>query len=69
MEILTREWATVIWAFILFVYVMVHRQIREARFWNVVKIFFGKKLRILLGDYFPLCFGYNFNILSVTVLG
>lgn len=69
MEILTtREWATVIWAFILFVYVMVHRQIREA-FWNVVKIFFGKKLRILWGDYFPLCFGYNFNILSVTVLG
>ena len=49
MEILTtREWATVIWAFILFVYAMVHRQIREA-FWKVVKIFFGKKLRILWG--------------------
>ena len=49
MEILTtREWATVIWAFILFVYAMAHRQIREA-FWNVVKIFFGKKLRILWG--------------------
>ena len=52
MEILTtREWATVIWAFILFVYAMVHRQIREA-FWNVVKIFFGKKLRILWGIIF-----------------
>ena len=24
---------------------------------------------VTLGDYFPLCFGYNFNILSVTVLG
>lgn len=47
----TREWATVIWAFILFVYAMVHRQIREA-FWNVVKIFFGKKLRILWGIIF-----------------
>lgn len=44
----TREWATVIWAFIFFVYAMVHRQIREA-FWKVVKIFFGKKLRILWG--------------------
>lgn len=52
MEILTtREWATVIWAFILFVYAMAHRQIREA-FWNVVKIFFGKKLRILWGIIF-----------------
>jgi len=52
MEILTtRELATVIWAFILFVYAMVHRQIREA-FWNVVKIFFGKKLRILWGIIF-----------------
>ena len=30
MEILTtREWATVIWAFILFVYAMAHRQIER----------------------------------------
>ena len=64
----TREWATVIWAFIFFVYAMVHRQIREA-FWKVVKIFFGKKFKNTLGYYFALCFGYNSNILSFTVLG
>lgn len=47
MELLsTREWATVIWGFVFWVYAMAHKQIREA-LWNVVKIFFGKKLRIL----------------------
>ena len=47
MELLsTREWATVIWGFVFCVYAMAHKQIREA-LWNVVKIFFGKKLRIL----------------------
>lgn len=47
MELLSiREWATVIWGFVFWVYAMAHKQIREA-LWNVVKIFFGKKLRIL----------------------
>ena len=47
MELLsTREWATVIWGFVFWVYAMAHKQIREA-LWTVVKIFFGKKLRIL----------------------
>lgn len=47
MEILTtREWATVIWAFIVFFYAMAHKQSRES-FREVVKIFFGSKLRIL----------------------
>lgn len=44
----TREWAIVIWVSIFFVYVMMHRQIRES-FLRVVKIFFGSKLRILWG--------------------
>ena len=44
MELLsTREWATVIWGFVFWVYAMAHKQIREA-LWNVVKIFFGKTL-------------------------
>ena len=55
----TREWATVIWAFIFFVYAMVHRQIREA-FWKVVKIFFGKKLRILWGIILLYVLGIRF---------
>lgn len=44
----TREWAIIIWFSIFFVYVMMHRQIRES-FLKVVKIFFGSKLRILWG--------------------
>ena len=44
----TREWAIVIWVSIFFVYVMMHRQIRESVL-RVVKIFFGSKLRILWG--------------------
>lgn len=47
----TREWATVIWAIIFFVYVIMHKQIRES-FWRVVKIFFGSKLIILWGIIF-----------------
>lgn len=47
----TREWATVIWAIILFVYVIMHKQIRES-FCRVVKIFFGSKLIILWGIIF-----------------
>lgn len=44
----TREWATVIWGFVFFLYAIVHRQIRES-LWKAVKIFFGRKLRILWG--------------------
>ena len=39
---------------------MVHRQIREA-FWNVVKIFFGKKL-----EYFGGLF--SFIVLGITLI-
>lgn len=44
----TREWATVIWGSILLFYGIMCRQIRES-LWEVVKIFFGRKLRILWG--------------------
>lgn len=52
----TREWATVIWGVVFFLYAIVHRQIRES-LWKAVKIFFGRKLRILWG------------IISLYVLG
>ncbi|MBD5522405.1 MAG: hypothetical protein HDR03_14470 [Lachnospiraceae bacterium] len=52
----TREWATVIWGFVLFLYAITRRQIREP-FLEAVKIFFGRKLRILWG------------IISLYVLG
>ena len=44
----TREWATVIWGFVFFLYAIMRRQIREPLL-EVVKIFFGRKLRILWG--------------------
>lgn len=44
----TREWASVIWISIFFVYGMLHRQIRES-FMAVIKIFLGTKLKILWG--------------------
>lgn len=44
----TREWATVIWGSIFFLYAIMRRQIRES-LWKAVKIFFGRKLRILWG--------------------
>ena len=69
MELLsTREWATVIWGFVFWVYAMAHKQIREA-LWNVVKIFFWQEVKDIMEYYFTLCFGNNFNILSVTILG
>lgn len=42
----TREWATLIWGCIFMLYVLCHREIRKS-LWNVIVIFFDKKLRIL----------------------
>lgn len=44
--LLTREWATLIWGCIFMLYVLCHREIRKS-LWNVIVIFFDKKLRIL----------------------
>jgi len=41
-----REWATLIWGCIFMLYVLCHREIRKS-LWNVIVIFFDKKLRIL----------------------
>ena len=42
----TREWTTLIWGCIFMLYVLCHREIRKS-LWNVIVIFFDKKLRIL----------------------
>lgn len=42
----TREWATLIWGCIFMLYVLCHREIRKS-LWNVIVLFFDKKLRIL----------------------
>lgn len=42
----TREWAILIWGCIFMLYVLCHREIRKS-LWNVIVIFFDKKLRIL----------------------
>lgn len=42
----TRGWATLIWGCIFMLYVLCHREIRKS-LWNVIVIFFDKKLRIL----------------------
>ena len=42
----TRELATLIWGCIFMLYVLCHREIRKS-LWNVIVIFFDKKLRIL----------------------
>lgn len=42
----TREWATLIWGCIFMLYVLCHREIRKS-LWDVIVIFFDKKLRIL----------------------
>lgn len=42
----TREWATLIWGCIFMLYILCHREIRKS-LWNVIVIFFDKKLRIL----------------------
>lgn len=42
----TREWATLIWGCIFVLYVLCHSEIRKS-LWNVIVIFFDKKLRIL----------------------
>ena len=42
----TREWATLKWGCIFMLYVLCHREIRKS-LWNVIVIFFDKKLRIL----------------------
>ena len=42
----TREWATLIWGCIFMLYVLCHREIRKS-LWNVIVIFFDKKLRTL----------------------
>ncbi len=44
--LLTREWATLIWGCIFMLYVLYHREIRKS-LWNVIVIFFDKKLGIL----------------------
>ncbi|MCR3761928.1 hypothetical protein KYB31_23435 [Clostridium felsineum] len=47
MKILTtREWATAIWGIVFFVCALANKQIRKS-LWNILKIFFDKKLRIL----------------------
>lgn len=56
----TREWAVVIWGSIFFLYAIMHRQIRES-LWEVIKIFFGKKLRLLWGIIL-------FYVLGVTLI-
>ena len=42
----TREWATLIWGCIFMLYVLCHREIRKS-LWNVIVMFFDKKLMIL----------------------
>lgn len=42
----TREWATLIWGCIFILYVLCHKEMRKS-FWNVIVIFFNKKLRRL----------------------
>ena len=42
----TREWATLIWGCIFMLYVLCYSEIRKS-LWNVIVIFFDKKLRIL----------------------
>lgn len=47
----SRECATIIWGVILIIYVITKKETRNASY-NVIKIFFGKKLRILWIVYF-----------------
>lgn len=42
----TREWATLIWGCVFMLYVLCCKETRKS-FWNVIVIFFDKKLRIL----------------------
>ncbi len=42
----TREWAILIWDFFLLLFVVCHKETRK-RFWKVIVIFFGRKLRLL----------------------
>lgn len=42
----TREWATLIWGSLFFLFVLSRKEIRKS-FWNVLVIFFGEKLRLL----------------------
>lgn len=44
----TREWATVIWGLVFFLYVIMRRRIREL-LWKCVQAFFSRKLRLLWG--------------------
>lgn len=47
----SRECATIIWGVILIIYVITKKETRNSSY-NVIKIFFGKKLRILWIIYF-----------------
>lgn len=47
----SREWAIIIWGVILIIYVIAKKESRNS-FNNVIKIFFGKKIRILWIIYF-----------------
>lgn len=42
----TREWATIIWVVLFFVFVLCNRECRKG-IWEAIKLFFDKKLRIL----------------------
>lgn len=42
----TREWATLIWGALFLLFIICHKEIRNS-FWNIIVIFFDKKLRLL----------------------
>lgn len=56
----SREFATIIWGVILIIYGITKKEIRNSSY-NVIKIFFGKKLRILWIIYF-------LYVIGITIL-
>ena len=56
----SREWAIIIWGVILTIYVIAKKESRNS-FNNVIKIFFGKKIRILWIIYF-------LYVIGITIL-
>jgi hypothetical protein len=64
----TREWATLIWGCIFMLYVLCHREIRKS-LWNVIVIFFDKKLRILWENNIAICSNDYNGILLFAYLG
>lgn len=55
----SRELAAVIWGTILLIYVITKKETRSS-FYNVIKIFFGKKLRVIWIVYFLYVLGITF---------